>query len=276
MVPFSNHPFHKEFMLAIQAAIDASAILVKIYNTSFSKENKLDGSPVTEADKVSSAYLIEALQKTNIPIVDEEAEEIPYEIRKNWGLSWCVDPLDGTKEFIAKNDEFSINIALIQKQKAVFGLITNPIEEEIIVGGKEIGVYSFSFKDVNNTKLWTKIEANNKILKQVVLATSRSHLSPETTGFVEKIRSKVPDLAIFKMGSALKFFGLAKNDIHIYPRFAPTMEWDVAAGQAIIEALGGTIVDTINKKPLLYNKENLKNPHFIVYTKSFLSNFQEV
>jgi 3'(2'), 5'-bisphosphate nucleotidase len=262
-------------MLAIQAAIDASAILVKIYHTPFSKENKLDGSPVTEADKASSAYLIEALQKTNIPIVDEEAEEIPYEIRKKWDLSWCVDPLDGTKEFIAKNDEFSINIALIQKQKAVFGLITNPIKEEIIIGGKEIGVYYFSFKDVNNVKLWTKIEPSHEILKQVVLATSRSHLSPETTKFVEKIRSKVPSLAIFKMGSALKFFDLAKNDSHIYPRFAPTMEWDVAAGQAIMEALEGSVIDTVNKNPLLYNKENLKNPHFIVYTKSFIDNFQE-
>jgi len=262
-------------MLAIQAAIDASAILVNIYQTPFSKENKLDGSPVTEADKASSAFLIEALQKTNIPIVDEEAEEISYEIRKNWNLSWCVDPLDGTKEFIAKNDEFSINIALIQKQKAIFGLITNPIKEEIIIGGKEIGVYYFSFKDVNNTKLWTKIEPMSKVLKQVVLATSRSHLSPETTKFVEQIRSKVPHLDFFKMGSALKFFGLAKNDIHIYPRFAPTMEWDVAAGQAIIEALQGSVLDAVSKKPLHYNKENLKNPHFIVFTKSFLSNFQE-
>jgi 3'(2'), 5'-bisphosphate nucleotidase len=262
-------------MLAIRAAIDASAILVKIYHTPFSKENKLDGSPVTEADKASSAYLIQALQKTNIPIVDEEAEEIPYEIRKNWNLSWCVDPLDGTKEFIAKNDEFSINIALIENQKPIFGLIANPMKEEILIGGVNLGVYCFAFKEAQKTDNWTKIEAKSELIKELVLATSRSHLSPETTQFVEEIRSKVPHLDFFKMGSALKFYGLAKNDIHIYPRFAPTMEWDVAAGQAIMEALEGSVVDTVNKNPLLYNKENLKNPHFIVYTKSFIDNFQE-
>lgn len=276
LTSFSNHPLHKVFNIAIQAAIDASLILVKIYNTSFTKEDKLDGSPVTEADRASSKYIIQELSKTGIPIVDEEAEETPYEIRKNWNYSWCVDPLDGTKEFISKNDEFSVNIALIKKQEAIFGIITNPIKQELIFGGKEIGVFYFTFSEFDKPNNWTKIDVKKEFGNEIVMATSRSHLSPETQSYIQKIQSINTKLRIFKMGSALKFFGLAKNEIHVYPRFAPTMEWDVAAGHAIIEALEGSVVDAVSKKTLQYNKENLKNPNFIVYTKSFLSNFLEI
>jgi 3'(2'), 5'-bisphosphate nucleotidase len=265
LTPFSNHPLYDEFRIAIDAAIDASAILVKIYQTPFSKEYKADGSPVTMADKASSAFLIEALQKTNIPIVDEEAEEIPYYIRKNWKLSWCVDPLDGTKEFISKNDEFSINIALIENQKPIFGLIANPVKEEMLIGGVNLGVSCFAFKEAQKTDNWTKIEAKSELIKELVLATSRSHSSPETTEFVNQIATKIPDLKFFKMGSALKFFGLAKNEIHVYPRFAPTMEWDTAAGQIIAEEAGKKVLTLETFEPLIYNKPNLLNPYFIVF-----------
>lgn len=262
------------YQLAIKAAIEASKLLMQYYTDGFSKDIKTDGSPVTEADLASSNLIKLILSETHIPIIDEESEALPYEIRKKWNKCWCVDPLDGTKEFIKKNGEFAVNIALIENQTATYGIIASPVNEEILVGGKYFGVYLFKFSDFEKTENWKEIKfASSK--EKINIIASRSHESSKTNMFINDISSKIANWDIIHKGSSLKFFELAQNQASIYPRFAPTMEWDIAAGQAIMEALGGKVLDTKSFKPLLYNKENLLNPYFLAYTQDFKEDFFE-
>lgn len=261
------------YKLAVEAAIKASEIIMDYYDKGFEIEIKADGSPVTEADKASSVCIKKSLVLSNIPIIDEESETVEYHIRKDWEQNWCVDPLDGTKEFIKKNGEFSINIALIEKQRAIFGLIASPTEEKIILGGKNKGVYEFSFEDAHNTAKWKTILPKGEGDSEYKLITSRSFLNKTTIDFIEEAETRFGSFKRIKKGSALKFFDLAKNTASIYPRFAPTMEWDTAAGQAILESLGGNIIQADSNETLKYNKENLKNPFFIALSKEFARKF---
>ena len=258
----------KNYIIALQAAIDASFVVMKYYKAGFSSENKLDGSPVTEADKASSDLIHSRLQSTNIPIIGEEILNSDFSIRKNWTENWCVDPLDGTKEFIKKNGEFVINIAHIVHGNPVFGIIVSPVEQKIVVGGKAIGVFIGKFDTSGQTSNWEELHANSDINTPMVLISSRSFHSTKTAEFVEKLRQKYGSLTYLEKGSALKFFDLAIGKADIYPRFAPTMEWDIAAGQAIMEALDGAILAIETGKPLTYNKEELYNPFFVAQTKA--------
>jgi 3'(2'), 5'-bisphosphate nucleotidase len=258
----------KNYTIALQAAIDASFVVMQFYNTSFTSENKSDGSPVTEADKSSSDLINSRLKETNIPIIGEEILNTDFSIRKNWTENWCVDPLDGTKEFIKKNGEFVINIAHIVHGNPVFGIIVSPVERKILVGGIATGVFIGKFDTSGQTSNWEEQHANSAINIPMVLISSRSFHSTKTAEFVEKLRQKYGSLTYLEKGSALKFFDLATGKADIYPRFAPTMEWDIAAGQAILEALGGTIVNVQSGQPLIYNKEELYNPFFIAQTKA--------
>jgi 3'(2'), 5'-bisphosphate nucleotidase len=262
------------YQLAIKAAVEASKLLMQFYTDGFSSEIKIDGSPVTEADIASSTLIKEILSETQIPIIDEESDALSYKIRKTWTKCWCVDPLDGTKEFIKKNGEFAVNIALIENQKAIFGIIASPVKEEIILGGKDIGVYLVKFSNIDRFENWKEIKFTNSKEKINIIA-SRSHESSKTSVFINHINEKLKKCGIIHKGSALKFFELAQNQASIYPRFAPTMEWDIAAGQAIMEALGGKILDTSSFKPLIYNKENLLNPYFVAFTQEFSEDFFE-
>ncbi len=259
------------YTLAIQAAIDASFVVMKYYEAGFSSENKLDGSPVTEADKASSDLIHSHLAKTKIPIIGEEILNIDFSLRKNWTENWCVDPLDGTKEFIKKNGEFVINIAHIQQGKPVFGIIVSPVLKKILIGGPTFGVYLTSFTSKGILGDWKKLETPLKANEPMVLISSRSFHSPKTEEFVRQLRHSYGELVYIEKGSALKFFDLAEGKADIYPRFAPTMEWDIAAGQAILEAMGGTIVDVLHQRPLCYNKEDLYNPYFIAQTQASLA-----
>lgn len=260
----------KNYTIALQAAIDASFVVMKYYEVGFSSENKLDGSPVTEADKASSDLIHSRLQSTNIPVIGEEILNSDFSIRKNWKENWCVDPLDGTKEFIKKNGEFVINIAHILHGEPIFGIIVSPVQRKILLGGKETGVFIGTFDEEGNSKDWKQLHASVRINNPMILISSRSFHSPKTAEFVETIRTKYGELTYLEKGSALKFFDLAEGTADIYPRFAPTMEWDIAAGQAILEALGGTIVNVQTGKPLVYNKEELYNPFFLAQTKASL------
>ena len=244
------------------------------YTSSFKSEFKADGSPVTEADLASSECIREILAKTGIPVIDEESEEISYETRQNWKQCWCVDPLDGTKEFIKKNGEFAVNIALIEDHKTIFGLIASPVNREIIIGSKETGVYLFNFEQENDPASWRKIDAPGEKPESFNLITSRTHYSGSILKFVNSIESRFGPFGTLKKGSSLKFFDLAENRASVYPRFAPTMEWDIAAGQAILETLGGTVIHAEDFTPLLYNKPNLKNPYFIALTQPFVHEFR--
>ena len=258
----------KNYTIALQAAIDASFVVMQFYNTGFTSENKSDGSPVTEADKASSDFINSRLKETNIPIIGEEILNTDFSIRKNWTENWCVDPLDGTKEFIKKNGEFVINIAHIVNSKPVFGIIVSPVQRKILIGGKESGVHIGLFNESGKITGWKEQNENSVINQPLVLISSRSFHSPKTAEFVDQLRNKYGVITYIEKGSALKFFDLAAGNADIYPRFAPTMEWDIAAGQAILEALGGTIVNVQTGQPLIYNKEELYNPFFLAQTKA--------
>jgi len=256
------------YRIALQAAIDASFVVMNYYNVGFTSEAKSDGSPVTEADKASSDLINSRLQTTNIPIIGEEIVNLDYQTRKNWKENWCVDPLDGTKEFIKKNGEFVINIAHIVEGNPVFGIIVSPVQQTFLLGGKATGVFTGTFDIDGNTHDWKQLHANTQINNPLVLISSRSFHSPKTANFVEGLRQKYGALTNIEKGSALKFFDLAYGKADIYPRFAPTMEWDIAAGQAILEGLDGTIQDVYFKQKLVYNKQTLYNPYFIAQTKA--------
>jgi 3'(2'), 5'-bisphosphate nucleotidase len=258
----------KAYQLAIQAAIAAAQTIMEIYQQDFSFLDKTDGSPVTKADLAASACIEEILAPLGIPITGEESDKAPYEQRQHWQQSWCIDPLDGTKEFIKRNDEFVVNIALIENGKPIFGLIASPVQEEILLGSKEIGVFVLHFKDLDQMESWKRLSIPKKLNKPLVMTCSRSHHSGPVLQIINELKAQGHELDYIKKGSALKFFDLATGRADIYPRFAPTMEWDIAAGQAILEALGGEIVNAETGEPLLYNKANLVNPYFIARSKA--------
>lgn len=258
----------EKYLIAIEACLAASKKIMDIYETDFSKELKNDGSPVTEADLNSSKTIKSFLDKTKIPIIGEELQKVPFSERKNWQQCWCVDPLDGTKEFIKKNGEFVINIALIENHKPIFGIIAQPVNKKLLFGGKALnGVYLSDFSNVNDSWSWELLNELKAINNPPVIISSRSHFSGDLEKIGNRLKTKYGGYKAIKMGSALKFFSLCTGRADIYPRLAPTMEWDIAAGQAIYEFLGGEILDFKTKESLSYNKESLYNPYFIAKPK---------
>jgi len=224
-------------------------------------ERKADNSPLTIADKTANDIICQGLEElsSKYPIISEENKEISYAERKNYNRCWLVDPLDGTKEFIKRNGEFTVNIALIENGKIIFGVVYAPVLDEMYWAGKGEG--AFLIKD-GKTK---RLEAATFSLedKNLSLVCSRSHLNDDTKAFVEQFSE--PNLV--SKGSSLKFLILAKGEAHIYPRLAPTMEWDSGAAHIVLEEAGGKIIRAEDKMPLDYNKENLLNPFFIAYGK---------
>ena len=186
----------KEYMIAIDAVVKASSKIMKVYNESFDVEIKGDGSPLTIADLESSKIIEIVLQETQIPITGEETKKVDYEIRKTWNKSWCVDPLDGTKEFVNRNGEFAVNIALIEKQTPIFGLIASPVSEQILFGDKDLGVFIFSFNDAENPLNWKKIKehSSNKIKEFNIKGTLNSQARELSGGNQQKLQlSLIPD-----------------------------------------------------------------------------------
>ena len=264
----------EKYLSAIRAAIVASKEIVRIYNDVINLEYKEDGSPLTNADLASSKIIHHHLEPLGFPITSEETINTKYQERKEWASFWCVDPLDGTKEFVKKNGEFAVNIAFIEGGYPVFGLIASPLYEEILFGGKEIGVYSFSYGDISEASKCKHIPGGDGINHPLIVIGSRSHPSELGKKFFEDIMLITKDIEYLSKGSSLKFFDLANGTADVYPRFAPTMEWDIAAGQAIIEALGGEVTNALDGTRLQYNKEDLTNPFFIAKTKGFIANYK--
>lgn len=254
----------------LKACIEASEAIMQIYEGDFDPSLKMDGSPLTQADLISNSILKRALEQTGIPTIMEEIKNSSFEIRKNWETVWVVDPLDGTKEFIQKNGEFAVCVALVHQNQSILGFIASPVNQEIIFGGKDFQVNLLSFEDVDQPENWKTINPKTEINLPLKISGSRSHLSESDLEFNQSMSELFGEVAFEKKGSALKFFDLALGKADVYPRFAPTMEWDIAAGQAIIEALGGTVAHTETDRALTYNKESLYNPHFIVKTKAFI------
>ena len=263
-----------KYLSAIHAAIVASKEIMRIYIDVINLEYKEDGSPLTNADLASSKIIHDHLEPLGFPITSEETINTKYQERKEWASFWCVDPLDGTKEFVKKNGEFAVNIAFIEGSYPVFGLIASPVYEEILFGGKEIGVYSCSYGDISEASKWKHIPGGDGINHPLIVIGSRSHPSELGKKFFEDIMLITKDPEYLSKGSSLKFFDLANGTADVYPRFAPTMEWDIAAGQAIIEALGGEVTNALDGTRLQYNKEDLTNPFFIAKTKGFIANYK--
>lgn len=239
----------------------AGDAIMEIYadEANFDVEIKGDNSPLTRADKEANDIICGGLKAMtpDIPIVSEENKEIPYATRKSFTYNWLVDPVDGTKEFIKRNGEFTVNIALIHNGESVMGFVYKPVGSILYYGVKGWGAYK------EEDGKMSKLSANDFSMKDAGLGVvcSRSHLNDETQAFLDNLDT--PEKVA--KGSSLKFLILAEGGAHVYPRLAPTMEWDTAAAQAVLEQAGGSVINHETKTPLRYNKENLLNPHFVGY-----------
>lgn len=239
------------------AAKNAAVEILKIYESGdFSIEAKSDDSPLTLADKASHQAIVAELEKTSIPILSEEGAKIEYSERKDWEYFWMIDPLDGTKEFIKKNGEFTVNIALIHGGKSILGVVQVPVKEELYYAISGQGAFKDSQEETKEITVNT-VDMSDQGLKVVA---SRSHLNEDTQQFMDGLNN--PE--IVSMGSSLKLLAVAEGKADLYPRFAPTMEWDTAAAQAVVEAAGGTVTLKGSDSPVVYNKEDLLNPYFLV------------
>lgn len=250
----------------VEALEEASHKIMAVYEKDFEVELKSDNSPVTIADKESSKILVNEIQSFGFPIISEE-ESIPtFEDRKQYENLWLIDPLDGTKEFIKKNNQFCVCVALVHQNKSVLGFLASPTDQKILIGGLGLPAFEIPFgeRDFFNEK-W---KVTPKIDKSHLGFSHSNHpFSGTTLKFIREIEKKFGKLAIVKKGSALKFFDLTKGHTDFYTRLAPTMEWDIAAGQAIYESVGGEVVHFNTKEPLVYNKPQLKNPYFLAKLK---------
>ncbi len=255
--------------IAITASIKAGIEILKIYNSGFDVEFKDDDSPLTIADKNAHEIIMSFLEPTGIPVLSEEGKSIPYSVRKNWPELWIVDPLDGTKEFVKKNDEFTVNIALVKNQKPILGVIYAPVLDELYFGDIEFGAYKLNDAATHIHNINGILNLSQKLpLKKVKdyfgVVASRSHLSSETKAYIEDLKTKHKNIKVVSKGSSLKICMVAEGFADVYPRFAPTMEWDTAAGHAIVSFAGGNIKQAKNtENDLTYNKEDLLNPWFI-------------
>ena len=237
-------------------ALDAGDIIMAIYEKDFTIEYKDDKSPLTEADTKANEIICNALINLypNIPIISEENKQTGYEIRKNWQYYWCIDPIDGTKEFIKKNGEFTVNIALIHKDTPVLGVVYAPVLDEMYKAKKGEGAFK------NEQKL--PLHTNDNPKEKLYVVASASHLSDETQDFINALETK--EIIQVSKGSSLKLCMVAEGIADIYPRLAPTMEWDTAAAHSVVLESGKNITQYKNKKNIVYNKEKLENPWFIV------------
>lgn len=256
--------------LAVKAAIKAGEEILKIYEQDFTIETKQDASPLTEADRQSNKVILEKIEPTGIPIISEEIKNMDYQERANWQQCWMVDPLDGTKEFIKKNGEFTVNIALIEQGQPVLGVVYIPVTRKLFFATAELGSFVYTFHENEKMPDMTSLLKRAEKLDApplpdvYTIVASRSHLSPETKDFIDECKKKYREVALISKGSSIKLCLVAEGKAHVYPRIAPTMEWDTAAAHAVAKFAGCSVLDYHTRKELQYNKENLRNPYFIV------------
>ncbi len=268
--------FQSLLVEAVRAAIKAGDAVLEVYASGFSVDHKEDKSPLTEADKRSHEIIAGQLNGPHagkLPLLSEEGRAVPFNERKTWGHYWLVDPLDGTKEFVRRNGEFTVNIALIMKDKPVLGVVLVPVRDMLYFALEGRGAFKISGTGrIKNEITYRELEASAKRLPMETQAgsrpftaiASRSHLSDETGAFIAGLKKEHGEIRIISAGSSLKFCLIAEGSADIYPRFGPTMEWDTAAGQAIVEQAGGAVLRHDTCSPLRYNKSSLLNPWFIV------------
>jgi 3'(2'), 5'-bisphosphate nucleotidase len=250
--------------LAVQAAIAAGdEILDVYYNEDFELETKADNSPITIADKRANWAITKFLSETGLPILSEEGSILEYQERKTWELFWLVDPLDGTKEFVKRNDEFTVNIALIDRNTPIGGVVYVPVTHTLY-HACESGSFKAQVEDGQIVGDTIEQLPLKNVKENFVVAGSRSHMSKETEDFIQSLDTSGKMIEMKSKGSSLKICMVAECIADIYPRLAPTMEWDTAAGHAIVKFAGKEIYQFENNQPVVYNKENLLNPWFVV------------
>lgn len=260
----------EKLKLAINASLKAALQIKKIYDSdNFYVEYKKDNSPLTKADLVSNKIIKTELQKSKLPILSEEEKKIDFDSRKNWNELWIVDPIDGTKEFIKRNGEFTVNVALVRNKTPIIGVIYAPILKTLYFSSVEIGSYKFENINLNNFNIIKILNSAIKlpiirVNKIYTIIISRSHISKQTELYMQRIKNLKGEIKTIHSGSSLKMCLVAEGKADAYPRFAPTMEWDTAAGQAICEQAGFKVINWKTKKSIQYNRRNLRNDWFIV------------
>ncbi|MBI1305702.1 MAG: 3'(2'),5'-bisphosphate nucleotidase CysQ [Bacteroidetes bacterium] len=256
------------FTILFEAAHKAGKAILDVYSRDdFGEKIKDDNSPLTEADKNANTEIMNVLASTQLPVLSEEGKSIPYEERSGWKEFWMVDPLDGTKEFIKRNGEFTVNIALIRNNTPVIGIVYAPATDTCWIGDVSNGAFvchTFSASIDSGVKPEFKPMKSNSDFRPYTVVGSRSHSSKETEDFVAELQKKYGEINFLSAGSSLKICKVAEGFANIYPRLAPTMEWDTAAGHAVAVAAGCRVDEFISNTPLKYNKENLLNPWFVV------------
>jgi 3'(2'), 5'-bisphosphate nucleotidase len=258
--------------LAISAAICSGKEVMNIYNSeNFEIESKIDDSPITLADKISHEIILNKLNCTGIPVLSEEGKDISYRVRKKWKKLWIVDPVDGTKEFIKRNGEFTVNIALVENNNPILGVVYAPALNELYFAEKTIGSFKIigagNINNISNADLidLRSIDISN-YPKLYTIVVSRSHMNRDTDQFVQVKQKQFHKVELASFGSSLKICKVADGTAHCYPRFGHTMEWDTAAAQAVAVIAGCSVTIKDEKTALSYNKKDLTNPYFIVQT----------
>lgn len=259
--------------LAVKAAFRAGEEILKIYTTDFQVETKSDNTPVTHADRSSGKRISEILEISKIPVISEEETVADYTIRKNWKHVWIVDPLDGTKEYVKRNGEFAVNIALVEGGKPVIGVIYAPVLKDLYFGCSDVGSFKVTQNDMvlelsknnlpDNLFKYAKRLPIQKLPKDYTVVANRSHLNKEINEHIEDLKTVYGKVNMINIGSSIKQCWVAEGKAHEYPRFGITMEWDTAAGQCILEESGNKLIDLTTDLPMRYNKENMRNNFFI-------------
>lgn len=260
-----------EYSIAVQAALEAGQAIMEVYGTGdFGIEVKADHSPLTLADKRAHEIIVSHLAATSLPVLSEEGQHTPYGERSAWKRFWLVDPLDGTREFISRNGEFTVNIALVEESKSMFGVVYAPVINELYVGIPGRGAFRCqvekNFKQPLDYLLQFACPLPLEFPEEdrFMVVASRSHYNEETRKYVESIDSGGREISLVNKGSSLKICMVASGEAHIYPRMGPTMEWDTAAAHAVVKASGKNVYRSDNGEELHYNKQNLLNPFFVV------------
>jgi len=264
-------PEHDLTIIAYQAGLQASEAILQIYSNPFGHTTKIDGSPITEADRLSNRTIVEILATTGIPVISEEGAIAPFEVRSNWEWYWLIDPLDGTREFVNLNDEFTVNIALLYKNHPLFGIILAPVLKKTWWGIAGQGAFRIDgFKKVSKPNDLVAVShklPRNRAGAGTSIGVSRSHMEEQTRQLVEQIQSRRKDVKMVQKGSSLKFCDLVEGNTDIYARYSVTSEWDTAAGHALLHAHGGEVYHITRHKPITYNKETLSNPGFVAFAR---------
>jgi len=273
--------YEKYLLRAIQASLEAGRAILDVYNSDFTVETKADSSPLTLADMRSHEIIVSHLRIFDIPILSEEGREVSYRERQKWEVLWIVDPLDGTKEFVSRNGEFTVNVALVKNGTVTVGVVYIPDKRILYFAAPGMGAYRLAGVQAKELSQVSKGTSVSHVVGDIVgraqrlpvirtmniplvVAGSRSHATAELEKFIEEKRREHGDVTVISAGSSLKFCLVAEGRADVYPRFGPTMEWDTAAGQAVAENAGAEVLDFATRFPLVYNKEDLRNPSFIV------------